>query len=73
MAIVNKAPDLTDMFRDIEIRLRRLESSKTFNVPSLAADPPNPSEGDMWINATAGAHGQLKVRHNGSSVVIHSF
>lgn len=64
MPYVNKEPNLVDMFRDIETRLRRLESSKNLNVPILTTNPPYPNNGDMWINISVSPNGTLYVYVN---------
>jgi hypothetical protein len=64
MPYVNKEPNLVDMFKDIETRLRRLESSKNLNVPTIVGNPPYPNNGDMWVNISSGANGTLYIYIN---------
>lgn len=64
MPYVNKEPNLVDMFKDIETRLRRLESSKNLNVPVLAGNPAYPNNGDMWVNISSGTNGTLYIYIN---------
>lgn len=64
MPYVNKEPNLVDMFKDIETRLRRLESSKNLNVPVLAGNPVYPNNGDMWVNISSGTNGTLYIYIN---------
>jgi hypothetical protein len=64
MGYVNKEPNLIDMFKEIETRLRRLESSKNFNVPIMVGNPPYPNNGDMWINLISSTNGTLFVYAN---------
>ena len=52
MPYINKDTSLIDMMYEIDRRLRRVESAKSFNVPYLAADPTYPNNGDMWYNTT---------------------
>jgi hypothetical protein len=73
MPIVNQDPSLINMFREIDTRLRRLESSKAFNIPYVTADPNLPNDGDMWINTSVGANGKLFVRKNGANIAIYTF
>lgn len=73
MAIINKQADLFYMFQELDRRLRRLESAKTFNCPVQDFNPPQPRNGDMWINTAAGGGGRLYVHLNGTNHVIHNF
>lgn len=67
MPIINRQPDLIEMFNNIELRMRRLESAKNFNVPYLQADPQYPNNGDMWVR---GDLGKMYIWQNGAKTEV---
>lgn len=51
MGFVNQSGDLSQMFLDIDTRLRRVEAAKTFNFPYVNANPAIPQNGDAWVRS----------------------
>lgn len=47
--------------------LTRFLANTSQRAPVYSADPPQPVDGEMWINSTTN---QFKIRKNGSTVVI---
>lgn len=51
MGVVNQTGDLSQMFLDIDARLRRVEAAKTFNFPYVNSNPALPQNGDAWVRS----------------------
>lgn len=51
MGVVNQTGDLSQMFLDIDTRLRRVEAAKTFNFPYVNSNPALPQNGDAWVRS----------------------
>lgn len=57
MPYINLPPTLSEMFWDLDKRVRALETAYRFNAPSLdfATNlPTNPREGDIYYSTTIG-------------------
>lgn len=63
MPYINDIPRFTEMFGDLERRIRKLEQAATLQAPSVTADPIEPLEGQIWFRSDLN---QLKVYINGS-------
>lgn len=66
MSAVNRRGHVSDIFREIDRRLRVLELAGRFSAPIYTADPASPRDGDIWINSTSGT---LKVHLGGVTKV----
>lgn len=67
MSAYNRPDDLGTVIRTVGDRLDRLERSRRFTVPVVAADPTDVDDGDMWVNSTSGL---LKVRVGGVTKTV---
>jgi len=66
MPFINLPPVVSEMFWDLDRRIRALETAYRFNAPSLDFDtdePTNPREGDIYYSTGLG---QL-VYYNGTA------
>lgn len=64
MAVIPTTDTLASELREINRRLRLLETSTRFNAPVLTADPAAPQDGDVWIRSDLG---QLRARVAGAT------
>ena len=53
MGYINLPPSLKVLFDGLHHRLDKLEMSQRFTAPSVATDPSNPRNGDIWLNTTS--------------------
>lgn len=51
MAVIPTTDTLASELREINRRLRLLETSSRFNAPVVTADPAAPRDGDIWIRS----------------------
>lgn len=66
MPYINLPPTVSEMFWDLDRRIRALETSFRFNCPSLdfsTNEPTNPREGDLYYATNVGH----LVYYNGTS------
>ena len=64
MAVIPTTDTLDRRLREIDRRLRLLETSSAFNAPVLTADPAQPRDGDVWIRSDLD---QLRARIAGAT------
>ena len=68
MGFINLPSSVYALFQGIDTRLLKLEMSTRFTAPSVATDPTNARNGDIWLNTTTN---QLKVKDStGTTRVI---
>lgn len=59
MAVIPTTDNLGAQMRELNRRIRLLETSSRFNAPVLTADPASPRDGDVWIRSDTS---QLRAR-----------